>query len=226
MKQLVLFQRIFAGIGLLTAGGGIWMAVNQSRFIAAATQVEGSVIELSVDEVYYPIYTYEFPPGQKQVVRSSSGSNPPSYSVGEKVKVYVDPAKPMSGEIAGFMNLWFGPLFMGAFGLIFGSIGFGMMASSARKNRLREFLLRNGEKVTAEITEVALNTSLTVNGRNPYRVHAQYRKGSEIHLFESENLWFDPKPYLERETVEVYCMPNRYKDHWMDLRFLPTLANA
>jgi hypothetical protein len=89
---------------------------------------------------------------------------------------------------------------------------------------MEEYLLRNGEKIEAKITEVSLNRSIRVNGENPWRVTAQAEHGGQVHVFKSANAWIDPSPYLGKGTVDVYWTPHRPKDYWVDLRFLPPRA--
>ena len=53
------------------------------------------------------------------ISNSSSGSNPASYSKGQKVKVFFDRNKPKEAQIKSFFSLWFGTI-------ITGTLGFGL----------------------------------------------------------------------------------------------------
>lgn len=83
------------------------------------------------------------------------------------------------------------PLIMGA---AFLAIGGGIILSGRWKAARIADLQKNGVPVYAEFQSVEINQSVSVNGRNPYVILCQWldKETSELHLFESENLWFDP----------------------------------
>lgn len=57
-------------------------------------------------------------------------SNPPSLEVGESVPVYYNPANPFKALIGGFVELWFPPLALGFFVVIFFVLWFGTWVGS------------------------------------------------------------------------------------------------
>lgn len=91
---------------------GLYFCVNTYQFISRAVRVDGVVTELVHRDhtfVLYPVVSYTDQEGKIHKFYSRSGSNPPSYHVGEKVRVLIDPtARDPSGTatIYGFFDLW------------------------------------------------------------------------------------------------------------------------
>ena len=122
----------------------------------------------------------------------------------------------------------------GSHGMLISSVGSdppsysrGILLFQRRQGDARRLLQASGRRIEADYEGVELNTSLTVGGRNPFRVLAQWQDPmtSQIHLFHSENLWFDPQKYIERRTLTVYIDPNNPKKYYVDVSFLPKLAD-
>ncbi|MBN8532379.1 MAG: DUF3592 domain-containing protein, partial [Alphaproteobacteria bacterium] len=82
----------------------------------------------------------------------------------------------------------------------------------------------SGQRIEAEITGVDFNTSLRVNGRSPWVIRAQWYDVAQggVRTFESESLWFDPAPYLDkRKTIGVFIDPAKPGRYAVDTSFLP-----
>lgn len=123
---------------------------------------------------------------------------------------------------AGFAGGRGGELPLLIIGLAFLLLGGGVIAMAWRRRRRAQELKANGRLVQADVTGVELNTVLEVNGRNPYQVTAQWHDiaANQLHLFRSDNLWFDPSEFL-RENVTVYIDPANPRRYHVDLSFLP-----
>ncbi|WP_347049541.1 hypothetical protein [Flavobacterium olei] len=83
----------------------------------------------------------------------------------------------------------------------------------------------NGKQITTKFDNVALNTSYKVNGRSPFVIYSQWLNPStnELHLFKSENIWFDPANYILTEEIKVLIDPVNPKKYYMDISFLRKL---
>ncbi len=70
------------------------------------------------------------------------------------------------------------------------------------------------------------NTSLTVNGRSPWRIVTQWQNPSsgEVQLFESDDIWYNPTPFIAVAQITVYAHPDDLKRYHMDTSFLPKVA--
>jgi len=72
-----------------------------------------------------------------------------------------------------------------------------------------------------------LNGSVSMNGRSPYRITAQWQDPatSRVYVFVSHDLWFNPSKYVTGKNIRVYIAPGNPKRYYMDVSFLPKLAN-
>lgn len=98
MKLLRLIGLIFAMVGLIMFIVLGFVYSNERRFVASSRAAEGTVIDLVLDvsttrrngairrtnHVYKPLVAFRTASGQETAFLSSSGSNPPSYSVGDR----------------------------------------------------------------------------------------------------------------------------------------------
>lgn len=124
------------------------------------------------------------------------GSNPPSYDQSERVSVLYEPSSPQAAKIDGFFSLWGGALIVG------------------------------GIEIHASFQGVEQNTGLTVNGCSPFRLVCQWQhpQTRELHIFRSDNLWFDPTDLVSQEKIPVRVDEGNLKKYWVDTSFLPKLA--
>ncbi len=236
MKGILLFKVLFTLIGAGTLAGSIFLFSDTREFLGEAVKGEGEVIELvakrSTDSNNHTSYTYaprvrfRSGGGHEFEFTASISSNPPSYSVGEIVPLLYQPGDPQKARIDSFFSLWGGALITGVVGLFFFAIGGGMVLYGWRKARKRQWLMTEGTPVQAQIQGVERNTSYKVNGRSPWYIAAQWQHptSGKVHIFESDNIWFDPEPYLGGVTVTVYIDRNDPGTYHMDTTFLPQRA--
>lgn len=232
MKALNIIKYVFTIIGVGMLAGAFYLYSSTSSFLETAVTADGTVVELvrsrsSDSTSYYPVVVFKDAQGRQVEFRSSSGSNPPSYNRGESVVVLYEPASPENAKIQGFFSLWGGATIVGGLGVVFGLVGGGMLVAGAMKKRNREGLQKNGVQVHAKFESVEQNTSLKVNGRSPYQIVCQWQhpQTKEVHLFRSDNLWFDPSDHIPGDTVPVLVDESNLKKYWVDTSFLPKLAS-
>ncbi|MBI1732446.1 MAG: DUF3592 domain-containing protein [Gammaproteobacteria bacterium] len=177
-------------------------------------------------DTYKPVVNFVDQNGKTIEFTSSTSSNPPSYSVEEKVGVWYDPAKPEHAEIDGYFSLWGITTIFGGLGAIFFLVGAGIIFGTAFKGRRDESLRMRGTPIETDLQSVQLNTSLAVNGKHPYKVLTQWFNPftSEVHVFESDNVWFDPASYVKDRKITVFIENDNPKKYLVDLSFLPKLA--
>lgn len=231
MKSIAIVKYVFAAIGLAMLAGTVFLIMNTRTFLAGAITAQGTVIDLvssrsSNSTTYAPVVRFVTDKGEKIEFTSGTSSNPPSYSQGENVEVLYQPGKPHDARIHGFVSLWLGPMILGGLGSIFFLIGGGIILGSVLHDRKEVYLKQNGTRILTTFQSVELNTSLSVNGRHPFRVFTQWTNPStsEIHIFESDNLWFDPSSYINDRNITVFIEPGNPKKYYVDLSFLPKLA--
>lgn len=109
-------------------------------------------------------------------------------------------------------------LIFGGMGLLFFAMGVVFIIMVWKRKHRNDRLLASGNYVTAQITEVAVNYSVNVNGRCPYVVHCQYQDGyGNVHLFRSRNLYFDPTDLLKDTMVKVYVDGENFNHYYVDI---------
>ncbi len=232
MKSVALVKYVFGGVGAVMLVAALYWTFHIRSFIARASPAEGTVIDLvavrsnSGSPTWKPVVRYIAADGRERQFTSSVSTSPPRYRPGEKVQVLYSITDPVDAEINGFAALWFGPLLIGGMGLVLFSIGAGLVLVPRLLARRAAEIRASGTPVQAKIQGVGRNTAVAVGGTNPWRVAAQWQDPAtgEIHVFHSENLWFDPTDYLKRDLVTVYVDPANPRRYAMDVSFLPKLA--
>lgn len=99
------------------------------------------------------------------------------------------------------------------FGLPFLLIGVGFLRRNAYEKQDKAWLQENGSKIYADFVAVQYNTTVWVNGRCPLVIQCQAVNPADrkVYVFESENLWFDPEPFLQnRSKIPVLVDRNDY----------------
>ena len=220
---------LFLAVGLAMLAGAAYWASRVDQFVRTASRAPGTVIELKHpggSSSYYPVVRYRTAAGEEITFRSSVGSHPPSYAVGETVEVLYRESDPNEARIRSFFALWGAPAIVASIGAVFALVGGGILYGQHRAAALAQYLRRHGEPVQTEFQNVELNTRVRVNGRHPWRIVTQWKNPArgERHLFESENIWFDPTRHIGTRPITVYLDRRNPKRYYMDVSFLPKLA--
>lgn len=232
MKAFSILNYVFSIVGAALLAGAIYLYVDKQAFLEKAETVQGTVIEMipkrsKESTTYSPVVSFKTKQGQTITYTSSTSSNPPSYSVGENVTMFYDPANPNDAEINGFFSLWLGVLILGFIGTVFFLIGSLGVLFRWKKNKKTQNLRETGRPVSTKFTQVQLNTGYAVNGRNPFQILSQWQDPhtNELYVFKSDNIWFDPTEYVNVDAIRVLIDPQNPKDYVMDISFLPKLKN-
>lgn len=216
------FGLVFGGIGLLVTYGARWLGGHSASTVGEVVDYrtsrsrEGNVM-------YAPVVAYL--PADETELRMhvpASRQSWRSFEVGERVRLRHHPTEPGRASLDEGPGL-FGWVFMGA-GALFGTLGAFVLARPVLRKRTRERLLREGRRVSAEVTAIAYDTSVQVDGRSPYRVLAQWHdeRANAVRLFESEPIWYDPSEFIAPgHTVSVYLDRERPERYAMNLGKLP-----
>ncbi len=128
-KNLKYVGPIFTAIGVGVLALGVYLGMERVDFLETALQADGEVIQLNERRsddsyVYYPVVSFILPDTDRTLTfEHDSGSNPPSYSVGEQVPVLYDPDNPQQAIIdAGLLN-YMGAGIASLLGVIFALVG-------------------------------------------------------------------------------------------------------
>jgi hypothetical protein len=231
MKSASIIKYGFTALGIVLLGVALYLVQSTRTFLKEATTATGTVIELvrkhsSDSDTYAPVVRFVTDAGESIEFTSSTSNNPPGYSEGESVEVLYRPAAPRDARINGFFSLWLGPIITGGLGTVFLLIGGAMLLGPMLAARKQADLRQRGTRIVTTFQSVEQNTSFRVNGRHPFRVFTQWTNPatSQIHVFESENLWFDPTAHINSRDIGVYIERGNPKRYYVDLSFLPQLA--
>ncbi len=224
------FFVLLIGLGL---GWGAWSSwSNGAAFRASATHTEGTVVDIAShrdsdgDTMYKPVIEFTTADGRTLQFTSSVSSSSPSYSRGDAVKLYYAPANPEDARLDSFMEKYFLPLILSVFASVFTLIGVLLFVGGIRHRRIRAWLAQHGMKVRAKFSGVELNQSLKVNGRSPWRLRAQWQHPvtQKVYIFYSDNVWFDPTEFCNRDQVDALVNADDPRQYMLDTSFLPQKA--
>lgn len=174
---------------------------------------------------YAPIFEYKVN-DEVFIQASKTSTNPPSYEEGENTYLIVNPKKPTEFLEPGFSGSWGVPLFLGLFSFVFSMIGGGGLYFIHRKAKRKAWLAAHGTVVTADITSIGLDTSTIINGRNPYKIVAQWQDpatGATYHFDSdplSNPLWHDPSARVA-DSIKVRIDRNDPSNYEMVLTHIP-----
>lgn len=230
VNVLRLVKIIFSLVGLAMLAGALYLVNDTRQYLTRAQKVDGLVIDIlpvrsSNGTTYKPLVQYTDPQGQARTFEPSGSSNPPSYSEGEPVQVFLDPLG-QAPKLDGFMALWGAASIVGGLGVVFTAIGLGLSLAGVLADRRDRRLREQGQVVEATLQSVGQNESVSVNGRHPYVLHCQWLNPQtrELHLFQSEGIWFDPSDHILGDKVKVFIEMGNPRRYLVDLSFLPKVA--
>jgi hypothetical protein len=231
-RFLGVFFSLFLVVGLLLLGTAGVFAVRTVRFLGSAHSATGEVVEMvprrssKGSTTWAPVVSYTVN-GAVHRLESSYSSNVFMYEVGERVTVRYEPGNPGEARIDGWLESWLLPTILGGIGVVFGVVGGGFLLVRRRRRRLRDWLLANGTRVQARLIGVEMNTSFRVNGQSPWRLRCQWQNPDtgRMHVFVSEDVWYDPGPFVKGDELDVVIDPRDPARHHVDISFLPEQAS-
>ncbi len=212
---------VFGGIGAVNLVIVLFFTIGNLNFISQAATAEGEVIRLNGknSEVYNSVIRFTTSNGQVIQFTNSVGSNPPEFQIGQKVKVYYNLDNPAGSAVPdSFLSFWFRPLLFGLFTLIFGGIGSGFYLAYYFAQQKMKWLQRNGQRVTAQIVSIQLNTRVRNQGKSPHVIVAQWLnpQSGQMHSFTSGNIWLDPLPFTPGSSISILFDPNNLRRYYID----------
>ena len=231
MTTITIVKYLFTLVGTALLAAALFFHEDTRSFLDEAAIADGVVVELmpsgtNGSTTYRPVVLFYDRQGKKIEFASSASSNPPAFSKGEKVEVLYLPTAPQKAKINGFLALWGAAVILGGIGSVFFLIGVGITLVTSLKKRREAILKKRGTAIETEFQGVELNRSLSVNGRHPFRVLTQWQNPStsEVHVFQSTNIWFDPSTYIPSKRITVFVEKNNPRKYCVDLSFLPKVA--
>lgn len=232
----------FAGVIFLFVGCGLafltWYLYTDTRtFLETAVSTQGEVVsfERRFDDTarhrdrsdsYFPVIAFTARNSTKVRFTANQGSNPPAYQVGEKVEVLYDAINPKNARMGGFAGLWLGLVLSGFMAAVFSGVGALTIVKGIRRRAERDWLLSGGQIVQAEIVRVEYEQAVESGGQGGWYILAQWQdpRTRKVHVMRSDDIPFDPTPYLPADHVPVRINPLNPEKYWVDTSFLPESA--
>lgn len=223
---------LFPAIGLLMLAIAAALMAARMKFEAEASRTVGTVVELAVSsgsdgsgDTLCPVVDYRVPSGEPIRFVSSTCTRPARYRVGQRVAVLYRADAPERPSLDGWADRWLGAAICGGIGGVFLLIGTCLVAPPLRRRGIATRLRVSGRPVDAKVSDVSHDTSLSVGGESPWRIHAQWQDPAtrKVHVFRSEPVWFDPSQFVG-ERVRVLVDPADPRRYWIDTGFLPARA--
>lgn len=96
-------------------------------------------------------------------------------------------------------------------------IGGIFITSESKRQQKIQAIIKDGNYIEAEITEITQNLAFEEDGECPYVINAKYEDETGcVHLFRSYNLNFNPEGMLLSNIVRIYVKKDDYKYYYMD----------
>lgn len=147
MNSLKIPIRVVGLLVLLSALVSLGLAAffyqRTQKFLRDATRADGKVVRLverpgsDSGTVFYPVYAFRDSGGQEREIYSSTGSFPPSHSVGDTVTLLYHPEQPNDAKPDDFFSLWGLPAILGGFGVLELLAAAALLAAPVIINRFR-----------------------------------------------------------------------------------------
>ncbi|MHC6225422.1 DUF3592 domain-containing protein [Pseudomonas sp. X10] len=229
ISSVLKYLFVFVGLAILMAGYSSYQRTKS--FLSDALASQGHVIDLlstqgSDSTAYKAIVQFETGAGQTFELISSVATNPPLYTVGEVVEILYSPTNPDEARIDSFFEVWGAATILGPIGGSFVLAGSLIILFGKWKVRRNTHLIRTGAVVEAGFQGVEVNRRVSINGRHPYQIVCRWLNPatSELHIFQSDNLWFDPSDFIDGGKLRVYVKRGNPRQYHVDLSFLPKIA--
>lgn len=136
---------------------------------------------------------------------------------GNNITVYYDSDFPSEFKVEG-ENL-FTNIIIISMGCGFILVGVRMIKDFLKTVDIKKHVLKEGEKVEAQIKEIYINENCTINGKHPYIIVCEWIHPSTgvTHKFKSKRFLNNPEKYLiGKTTMNVYVDMENPKMYYVD----------
>lgn len=224
MKINYIFLIMAFGLGC----GSYFFAMKTTRIINQGHKVEARVIELSEGSttdskgrhsvVYHPVFKYVLF-GKNYTQRSSVGTNPPTFNIGEKTHLYIDPEDPSSFISNSYFDKWGITSILGLLSFVFIMISYFI---GRKPSGVRTVKLKGKGRFNIVIAEVI---SITKNENNVYWFEATWTDpmNGRSYIF-SINDYYHPTEVFKGKQIEVAMNPKNYAEYYPILKKAPSPA--
>ena len=141
-RVLWFFCRVWLICGVVTLAVGFAFAIYTSFWLCRSVSGQGTVIDLIAqnDENgnanYSARFRFRAQDEKDYIATASVATNPPSFEIGEPVRVRYLRTNPASAKLSYFWQLWFEPLLGAGLGVLFVGAGY-LLLRYERRSSLR-----------------------------------------------------------------------------------------
>jgi hypothetical protein len=134
--------RVWLICGVTTLVLGFGFATYTSIWLCRSVPGQGTVIDLlpqnddNGNVSYSARFTFKAHDGKDYIATAGVATNPPSFEIGEHVRVRYLPADPVSAKLSYFWQLWFEPVLCAGLGIMFTGAGY-LLLRRERRSALR-----------------------------------------------------------------------------------------
>jgi len=88
-------------------------------------------------------------------------------------------------------------------------------------------ILETGRRIYAEVIQININRSTTVNGLHPWMLVLEYKDEytGNKHIYKSKNIWNRPEESIIGTTVPIFIDGDNFNKYIVDLRGLEDIIN-
>ena len=168
----------FAVVGTICIIVSLFLVIYHMSYVKKTTETTATIIDIATstqgENVSYIIFISYYVDGKEY----RGHYNTSEYQfIGDIVNIFYNnnnPSKLMTSPMI-FIGMAFS---VSIFGMIFGAIGYGIIINKKLKKKMKNKLLKNGDKIIAEYQEITQNYNYQVNGQNPYLIvcHGKYQR--------------------------------------------------
>lgn len=211
---------IFCIIGLVIVVQAFIIYQEKRPFIEKAAVAKGKIELIVSDDTCIVSFTTK--KGKHVQFNSYNSFNPFGDNEEKNVEVLYDPENPTRAKVNNFGSLYLGISVLGLMGTVFFLTGLSFFRKDYSKQKNIKFLKQYGKSITTKFNGLQLNMHVTVNGSHPYFISSKWLDlvTNKTYLFESENIWLDPREFSIPNEIIVLIDPKDPNKYQMDISFL------
>lgn len=215
---LLIFGAIFFAVGMSFLCGGIIHTVSFNKFKSNAETVLAEITYIDLRSARSDSstrtdvrvsYTVDGQQYETKLNYYTSGMH-----VGDTIEIYADPDDPSKIKADTVL----GDVIFMLVGGVLAAIGGCFIAVNSAKILRQKRLIRDGEQLSATVTNVYMNSNVRINGRHPYKAECEFTDpySGERYLFSSGNVTEDIS-YMVGYSVTVYADRDDRSKYYVDI---------
>ncbi len=206
MKSFKVMKIVFGILGIAFLVAAIVVTFTYSKIKQTYQKVDAVVIYSNTDTDYdYTVVEYKY-----RGISYEGRINYSSFNIreGDTITVMVDPEDARQVKYRGTYVMLI--IMFSAMGTSFCLVPIIMNIVLKKRNKLKNFALRNGRRIKAMADQVCENRFVSYNNRHPYYLTCHYKDRFGRHDLKSNNFW-DPIDLPEKAVLYVYVIDeNKY----------------